>query len=56
MHLSRDFKKDVGDFPASFCMEIINLIKNAVLFKNEGKREEFFEKLKEIGIKIIDKI
>lgn len=34
----------------------VNLIKNAVLFKNEGKREEVFEKLKEIGVKIIEEI
>ena len=31
----------------------VNLINNAILFKNESKREEVFEKLKEIGANII---
>lgn len=31
----------------------VNLINNAVLFKNENKREEVFDKLREIGVKII---
>ena len=31
----------------------VNIINNAILFKNESKREEVFEKLKEIGANII---
>lgn len=31
----------------------VNLINNAILFKNESKREEVFESLKEIGANII---
>ena len=31
----------------------VNLINNAILFKNESKREDVFEKLKEIGAHII---
>lgn len=31
----------------------VNLISNAILFKNENKREEVFKSLKELGAKII---
>ena len=31
----------------------VNLINNAILFKNESKREEVFKNLKEIGANII---